>query len=152
MRLALLAAAGVLAAAAPAMANEARLEIHSGVIWNHDSNDATIGAAAGYDYDLNKLAFVGAEVSADKILAGVYNRVDFGFTGRAGVKINNSKLYGLAGYSTTPCRGCGGCWQFGGGVQQNLFKNFYGKIEYRHYIGDETLKADGLTAGFGVKF
>jgi hypothetical protein len=102
MRLALLAAAGVLAAAAPAMANEARLEIHSGVIWNHDSNDATIGAAAGYDYDLNKLAFVGAEVSADKILAGVYNRVDFGFTGRAGVKINNSKLYGLAGYSTTP--------------------------------------------------
>jgi len=152
MRLVLLALAGTLAAAAPAMANEARVEAHSGVIWNHGGTEATAGVAAGYDYDLGPAAFSGVEVSADKILDHDAKRVSFGFTGRLGAKVMGTKLYALGGYNTTPCRDCGGAWDFGAGVQKSFLSKFYGKVEYRHYIGDESINADAVTAGVGVKF
>lgn len=152
MRLVLLALAGTLAAAAPAMANEVRVEAHSGVIWNNGGTEATAGVAAGYDYDLGKVGFVGAEVSADKILAEYAKRVSFGFTGRAGVNLAGTKAYALTGYSTTPCHDCGGAWQVGAGVQKDFLQKFYGKVEYRHYIGDGSTNADAVTAGLGVKF
>ncbi|NKJ41254.1 MULTISPECIES: outer membrane beta-barrel protein [unclassified Novosphingobium] len=153
MRLVLLALAGTLAAAAPAMANEVRVEAHSGVLWNHDSTDATAGVAAGYDYDLGPAAFGGVEVSADKILNSYAKRVSVGVSGRLGANLAGTKLYAVGGYATTPCSDCGGAWNFGAGVQKSFLQKFYGKVEYRHYIADEGLgNRDAVTAGVGLKF
>jgi hypothetical protein len=152
MRLILLALAGSLVAAAPAMANETRVEAHTGVIWNHGTTDATAGVAAGYDFNLGP-AFAGAEVSADKILNGSTNKVSVGVVGRLGAGFLGIKAYALGGYATEPCSGCAGAWQVGGGIQKSFLMKFYGKLEYRHYMSDDNFpNADAVTVGAGVKF
>ncbi|MEL0211371.1 MAG: hypothetical protein VW891_12465, partial [Novosphingobium sp.] len=69
MRLVLISLAASLVAATPALANETRVEARGGAVWNDSNTEALAGVAAGYDYDLGQAAFVGAEVSADKVLA-----------------------------------------------------------------------------------
>ena len=158
MRNGLLSAAAVALAAttfvaAPAMANEARVEARGGVIWNGSDSEAIAGVAAGYDVDLGEKTFVGVEVSGDKILTD-HTRVSFGASARAGAKLGEAgKLYAVGGYATKPCRFCEDSFNLGAGYQHNFGQNFYGKVEYRHnFIGDGVKDNDVAGVGLGVRF
>ena len=53
--------------ATPAMAaegGEGRVEVRGGLITGNGIDEATIGAAAGYDFDLSSTAFIGVEGAA----------------------------------------------------------------------------------------
>ncbi|CDO37701.1 MULTISPECIES: outer membrane protein [Novosphingobium] len=155
MRIALVSLAAVAAAAAatPAMANEARIEARTGLIWNGSDSDAVAGVAAGYDYDLGDKLFVGIEGSADKVLADD-TRVSWGAGGRAGFKVlPGSKLYAAANWQSKFCRTCNSAVGVGGGWQQDLGQKVYAKVEYKHLlVGDNTPDADLGLIGVGVKF
>ena len=152
MRLVLISLAASLVAATPALANEARVEARGGAIWGSGQTEAIAGVAAGYDYDLGKTAFVGAEVTADKILTSG-TKVTFGFNGRVGAKIaENGKLYAVGGYNTENCDLCDGTWTAGAGYQHS-FGKLYGKVEHRHsFVNDGFPDFDAVVAGLGVKF
>lgn len=150
MRTVLISLAAALAAASPAVANEARVEARGGVIWGGGDTEATVGGAVGYDVDLGTSAFAGAEVSGDKILTGG-TKVGWGFTGRAGAKVGpEGKLYANGGYTTEFCDGCEGAWHVGGGYQQNLGSKLYGKVEYRHYLAKSAIASDSDSVGVGL--
>lgn len=153
MRKVLLPLLASLAIASPALANETRVEARGGVIWNNGDSEAIAGVAAGYDFDLGSSTFVGAEVSADKILES-NTRVAFGFTGRAGLKTSEAgKLYVAGGYSTKPCRSCEDSLHLGAGYQHNFGKSLYGKVEYRHFFVDDGFSdPDAVVAGVGMRF
>lgn len=155
MRIAFVSLAAVAAAAAatPALANEARIEARTGVIWDGSDSDAIAGIAAGYDYDLGDKTFVGVEASADKVLTSG-TRVSWGIGGRAGVKVTPAtKLYAVADWQSKPCRYCNSAVGVGGGLQQDFGQKFYGKVEYKHLlVGDNTPDADVGLVGVGVKF
>jgi len=153
MRLAILSAAAVLVAATPAFANETRLEARGGVYWTDGYTQGTAGVAAGYDMDLGPAAFVGAEVSADKILDSG-TKVAFGFTGRGGAKLGPvGKLYVDGGYTTEPCDLCDGSWHAGAGYEHSFGPMLYGKVAYRHYFTDNGVPdSNAVIAGVGVKF
>lgn len=141
-----------LAVASPALANESRVEARGGVIWGGGQEEAIAGVAAGYDFDLGSSTFVGAEVSADKILES-NTRVAFGFTGRVGAKLSEAgKLYGAGGYTTKFCSGCDETWHLGAGYQHNFGQSLYGKVEYRHYFADNAGDPDAVIAGIGMRF
>jgi len=153
MRFVALSLIAALAAATPAMANEARIEARGGVIWGSGESDAVAGVAAGYDFDLGSNAFVGAEISADKVLTDD-TRFSFGFGGRAGVKVSDAgKLYAAGSYQTKPCRFCEESWTLGAGYQQGFSGNLYGKVEYRHFfVGDNLADYNTAAVGLGYKF
>jgi len=154
MRKVLIALAATTAAlvATPALANEARVEARGGVIWSGGSSQDTWGAAAGYDVDLGSSAFVGAEVSGDKIgTSGT--KVAWGLNGRVGAKVGDKvKLFAAGGYTTEPCTGCEGNWDAGAGAEFGFTKNLYAKVEYRHFFGDTFASSDAVVAGLGIKF
>ena len=151
------AAAAALAAttlaAAPAMANEARVEARGGVIWNGSDSEALAGLAAGYDVDLGQKTFVGVEVSGDKILTD-HTRISFGASARAGAKLGEAgKLYAVGGYATKPCKFCEDSFNVGAGYQHNFGQKFYGKVEYRHnFVGNGVRDTDVAGVGLGVRF
>jgi hypothetical protein len=155
MRIALvsLAAVAAMAAAAPAMANEARVEARGGVIWNNSDTEATAGIAAGYDYDLGDKLFVGVQGSADKILTGG-TRVSWGAGGRVGMKLTPAtKAYALADWESKNTRYGNSAVGVGGGIQQDVGSRYYVKAEYQHLlVGDNTPDADRGVVGVGVKF
>lgn len=153
MRKVLLPLLASLAVASPALANESRVEARGGVIWNGGQEEAIAGVAAGYDFDLGPSTFVGAEVSADKILES-NTRVAFGLTGRAGAKLSEAgKLYAAGGYTTKACRSCDETWHAGAGYQHNFGQKLYGKVEYRHYFVDNGgADPDAVVAGVGLRF
>jgi hypothetical protein len=155
MRIALvsLAAAAAAAVATPALANEARVEARTGVIWDGSDSDAVAGVAAGYDYDLGNKLFVGVEGSADKVLRSD-TRVSWGVGGRIGAKVlPSSKLYAIADWQSKPCSTCNSAVGVGGGLQQDFGQKFYGKVEYKHQlIGDHTPDNDLGLVGVGVRF
>lgn len=153
MRTVLLSLAASVLAASPALAGEARLEARGGVYWEPGNTEATAGAAAGYDADLGTGAFLGGELSADKVLEA-NRRVAFGFTGRAGLKPSEgSKLFAAGGYTTKNCALCEDAVHAGGGYEQRLGSKLYGKVEYRHFFTNNNAP-DGNTvmAGLGLKF
>jgi len=153
MRLVLISLAASLVAATPALANEARVEARGGVAWSNGESEAIAGVAAGYDYDLGQTAFVGAEVTADKLLTD-NTKVSFGFNGRLGAKIAEAgKLYAVGGYNTEFCDLCDGTWTAGAGYQHS-FGKLYGKVEYRHFFVDSNFgdDVDAVAVGLGVKF
>ncbi|VWX51826.1 hypothetical protein [Novosphingobium sp. 9U] len=137
---------------APALANEARIEARGGVVWAAGDSEAIAGVAAGYDFDLGGSGFVGAEVSADKILTDD-TRFLFGLGGRAGMKLGeNGKLYAAAAYQTKPCRYCEESVSLGAGYQ-HAFGKLYGKVEYRHFfVGDDLPDYNAVVAGLGMRF
>lgn len=145
-------AAALLVSAAPAMANEVRVEARGGVIWD-GSTEAIAGVAVGYDFDLGSSAFAGLEASGDKILVDG-SRVSFGFGGRLGAKLGEAgKLYAAAAYQTKPCGLCEDSLSVGGGYQHAFGDKFYGKVEYRHFFVDSGVSdPDAVIAGLGVKF
>lgn len=157
MRIALVSLAAVATAAAavatPAMANEARIEARTGVIWDSNNSDAIAGVAAGYDYDLGDKAFIGVQGSADKVLTDD-TRVSWGVGGRAGFKLTPAtKAYATANWQSKPCRYCNSAVGVGGGVQQSLGSRYFVKAEYQHQlVGDNTPDADVGLVGVGVKF
>lgn len=148
-----LAAVAAVAFASPAMANEARVEVRGGLIAIEDTSETIYGAAAGYDIDMGPVAFVGVEVSADKIdLTGT--KTAFGFTGRIGGRSDSGlRAYATGGYTTEACDGCEGQWHAGVGVQQSFAGMFYGKVEYRRYFEtDNAFAGNAGVVGLGVRF
>ena len=153
MRTVLISLAAAVAVASPALANEGRVEARGGVYWSGGSSEATAGIAAGYDWDLGSSTFAGVEVSGDKILDSGANRVAFGFTTRAGVKVSaDDKLYADVGYTTKPCQFCDGAVHAGAGYEHS-FGSIYGKLAYRHYFtSNGSIDSDAVLAGVGFKF
>lgn len=153
MRKVLLALAASAALASPALANEGRIEARGGVIWDSTDTEDVYGVALGYDFDLGETAFVGAELSGDKV-ATSGTKVAFGVSGRLGAKLGAaSKLYATGGYTTEMCDLCDDSWNLGAGYELGLGKNLYGKVEYRHHFLPAG-NADGNTVmvGLGAKF
>ena len=145
LTLGLVAAAAV---AAPAHANEGRVEARGGIAWANGDTEAIAGVAAGYDFDLGETAFAGVEVSGDKVLVDGANVV-FGTTARLGVKAgDNGKLFIAGGYSFGEGEDVP---HLGGGYQHNIGQNIYLKAEYRHFFSDFT-DVDTVAAGVGVRF
>lgn len=152
MRLVVLSAAAALVAATPAVANEIRAEARGGAIWEEGNTEAVAGVALGYDYDLGETAFVGADVSADKILAGG-NKVAFAVTGRGGAKLGAGKLFVEGGYTSEFADAGDGMWVAGAGYQHSFGEKLYGKVAYRHYfVKNSPIDSDAVFAGVGVKF
>ncbi|PLK24290.1 outer membrane protein [Novosphingobium sp. TH158] len=153
MKKLVLALAASAALAAPAMANEARIEARGGVIWDGGSSEDVWGIAAGYDFDLGSSAFAGLEVSGDKIGAAG-QKVAFGLTGRLGTKVGEkTKLYVDGGYTTENCDLCEDAIHAGVGVEHTIAGNVYGKLAYRHYfVGNGFSDLDTVVAGVGIKF
>ena len=141
-----------LAIAAPAHANEARIEARGGVFWGYGDSEGTAGVAVGYDFDLGQSAFAGVEASGDKILVDG-TKVAFGLSGRLGLKAGEAtKVYGLGGYTTEPFDGGEDSWHAGAGVQQKLGSAFYIKAEYRHFFVNNWDDADAVVGGVGLTF
>lgn len=153
MRLAILAASAAILASTPALANEARVEARGGIVFGSGDEEAIAGVAAGYDYDLGTSAFVGGEVTADKILTGG-TKVTFGFNGRIGAKLGEQgKLYAVGGYNTESCDLCDGTWTAGAGYEHGFAGNLYGKVEYRHFFVKNGFDDfDAVAVGIGTKF
>jgi len=148
MRFYALAAAAALGItmAAPASA-DTRVEARGGALIASGETEATVGIAAGYDADMGPQAFIGAEVSADKLLAGGAD-IYVGLTGRGGVRVGNGKAFGAAGYTFAEGENA---WHLGGGYEQQFGRNLYWKAEYRHFFTDLD-DGDQLVAGVGLKF
>ncbi len=153
MRIVALSLLASLAAASPALANEGRVEARGGIIWDQGQEEAIAGVAAGYDWDLGGALFVGAEVSADKILVD-NTRVAFGFGGRIGTVVSEAgKLYAASSYHTKNCRFCEDSVSLGAGYQHSFGGNLYGKVEYRHFfVGNGVSDPDAVVVGLGTKF
>jgi hypothetical protein len=150
MRSYALAAAAALAAtiAAPASANETRVEARGGAFIASGETEATVGIAAGYDADMGPQAFVGAEISADKVLAGGAD-IYVGLTGRGGVRVGQGgKLFGAGGYTFVEGENA---WHLGAGYERQFGSNLYWKAEYRHFFTDFD-DGDQIVAGVGLKF
>lgn len=153
MRFVALSLIASLAAASPALANEARIEGRGGVVWGSGDSEAVAGVAAGYDFDLGDTAFAGVEVSGDKILTHD-TRVAFGFGGRIGAKVGEAdKIYAASSYQTKPCSLCEDSVSVGAGYQHSFGQKLYGKVEYRHFfVGNNVPDYNAAVAGLGVKF
>src|SRR5690606_29059764 len=121
--------------ATPAMAaegGEARVEVRGGYITGSGFDDATLGVAGGYDFDLGSTAFGGAEIAGDKVLVDVAD-VQSSAGGRLGAKVGAAgKLYANAGYTFGQIDDP----YVGAGYQHKLTQNVYAKAEYRHQFID----------------
>ena len=139
------------AIASPAMAapeGEARVEVRGGYITGSGYDDATLGVAGGYDFNLGS-AFVGAEIAGDKVLASD-EKVQFSAGGRLGANVSDAgKLYATAGYTFGQIDDP----YVGAGYQHKLGANSYAKAEYRHqFIGNNVNDYDVFTVGLGFAF
>ena len=151
MRLLAFSLVGALAAATPALADEARVELRGGVGWpDGQAAKGEVGAAAGYDWSLGSGAFFGAEESVDKVLASG-QKVRWGTSGRLGAHVTpNDKLYATAGYAygkgpNAPTVGAG--WEHGLGGKA------YGKVEYKHFFNEDGAPhSNAALVGVGMHF
>lgn len=146
-------AAALLSAAVsvPAMAaegGEARVEVRGGYVTGSGLDDATLGVAAGYDFDLGSTAFAGAEVAGDKVLKDGFD-VQFSAGGRLGAKLGDAgKLYATGGYTFSDIDDP----YVGAGYQHKFGTNLYGKVEYRHQFIGNFSDFDSFAAGIGFAF
>lgn len=146
----LFAVAGV-AMAAPAQANEGRVEARGGIAWAGGTEEAIAGVAGGYDWDLGETTFIGVEASADKILVDGADVV-FGATARLGFKAGErGKLFAAGGYSFGGGDDSGDAFHLGGGYQHKVGENVYLKAEYRHFF-DDFIDVDTAAVGVGFAF
>lgn len=137
------------AIATPALAadGEARVEVRGGYVNGSGFDDATLGVAAGYDYNLGK-TFVGAEIAGDKVLIDGAN-VQFSAGGRAGLNISEAgKLYAAGGYTFGDIDDA----YVGAGYQHKLGTNTYAKVEYRHQFISNFADFDTFAVGVGFAF
>ena len=135
--------------ATPAMAQgEGRVEVRGGYVTGSGLDDATLGAAAGYDFDLGSSAFAGAEIAGDKVLIDGA-KVQFSAGGRAGAKVGaNGKLYANAGYTFGQIDDP----YVGADYQHKLGQNLYAKAEYRHQFIENFSDFDTFAVGVGFAF
>jgi outer membrane immunogenic protein len=156
------AAAAASLAATPAMANPftgVRAEVTAGVddvtakvrTQDIDLTDITYGAGVGLDAELYKNVIVGVEANVDN----VFDRRNIGASARLGYVVADTVLvYGKVGYANwkqTTTRELEGL-RLGGGVEANLFRNVYGKVEYRYTDFDRGVGQHGGLVGVGVRF
>lgn len=149
-KFAFVAAIAATLSAAPAYASgEGRVEARGGIAFTSGAEEAFLGVAAGYDFDLGKKGFIGFEGSADKVLQGGTD-VLFGVAGRVGVKAGDkARIYALGGYGFAD----GESDPFlGAGVQFNLGSKAYGKVEYRRVLISNFSDVNFAGVGFGVRF
>lgn len=147
----LAAAVAALAIAAPATANDFRLEARGGLSFGENQSEEFVaGAAAGYDFDISETAFIGAEASVDKVFVD-NSGVVLGGTARLGMKEGNSKFFIAGGYTDLTCDFCGDGFHAGAGVELGLTQQVYGKLEYRHFFFDGT-DSNVIATGIGVRF
>lgn len=145
---ALLSSAIAVPAAAQDAAGEARAEVRGGLITGIGSDEATFGAALGYDFDLGDKAFAGVEVAGDKVLVDGAD-VQFSAGGRLGTRIGDKgKLYAAAGYTFSDIDDI----YAGAGYQHQLGTNVYAKAEWRHQFIDNFSDYDTFAVGVGFKF
>ena len=137
--------------ATPALAadgGEARVEVRGGYVTGSGLDDATLGVAGGYDFDLGSTAFAGAEIAGDKVLIDGA-KVQFSAGGRAGAKLGaNGKLYANAGYTFGQIDDP----YVGAGYQHKLGQNLYAKAEYRHQFINNFGDFDSFVVGVGFAF
>lgn len=137
--------------ATPALAadgGEAHVEVRGGYVTGSGLDDATLGAAAGYDFNLGDKAFVGAEVAGDKVLIDGAD-VQFSAGGRLGAKVGSAgKAYINGGYTFSDIDDP----YIGAGYQHKLSQNVYGKIEYRHQFIGNFSDFDTFGVGVGLAF
>lgn len=138
------------AIATPAMAaegGEARVEMRGGYVTGSGFDDATLGVAGGYDFNLGNM-FVGAEVAGDKVLVDGA-KVQFSAGGRAGANVSDAgKLFVAAGYTFGQIDDP----YLGAGYQHKLGANTYAKAEYRHQFINNFKDYDAVTVGVGFAF
>ena len=145
-KIALLGAVAAAVVAAPAAANEARAEARGGIAWANGEEEAILGVAAGYDFDLGSGAFGGVELSADKLLVSGADVV-FGTTARLGAKVGTAgKLYATAGYSFND----DDAFHAGAGYEHKIGARTYVKAEYRRFFDD--VDVNTAVVGVGVNF
>jgi outer membrane immunogenic protein len=149
-KLAYVAALVAMTAAAPAYASgEGRVEARGGIAFVGGQEEAFIGGAAGYDFDLGDKAFVGVEGSVDKVLEGDTKAL-FSAAARLGVKAGDkARIYALGGYSIA---GNADNPFVGAGVQFNLGTKAYGKVEYRRVLSNGFKDVNFAGVGFGIRF
>ena len=133
--------------ATPALANEARVELRTGIAWVSGVSDETLGVAVGYDADISEAAFVGVEAVAD-------TNFDFadpilGVNGRLGAKVGDAgKLFGTVGYARDTTFDLDD-WTLGAGYQHNLGSNMLLSAQYQRYMDTDVNRA---SIGFGFRF
>lgn len=136
--------------ATPAMAadGEGRVEVRGGYVTGSGLDDATLGAAAGYDFNLGSSAFAGVEIAGDKVLVDGA-KVQFSSGARAGAKVGaNGKAYVNAGYTFGQIDDP----YVGAGYQHKLGQNLYAKAEYRHQFIENFSDFDTFAVGLGFAF
>ena len=147
----LVAAVAALAIAAPAAANETRVEARGGMSFgNSQSEEFVGGVAAGYDFDIGDNGFVGVEASLDKVFID-NSGVVLGGGARIGAREGNFKLFVAAGYTDFTCDFCGDAVHAGAGLELDLSEKIYGKLEYRHFFVDG-IDSNVVATGVGIRF
>ena len=150
-QVALLAAVAAIATAAPAAANEGRIEARAGMSFGSNQSEEFIGGvAAGYDFDLDEGIFFGLEASADKLFVDD-SGVVLGATARLGIRSGDNRYFVNGGYTDLTCDFCGDAAHAGAGAEIGLTDTVYGKIEYRHFFLDGT-DSNVVAVGAGVRF
>jgi len=135
-------------AAAPAAADGLRVEARGGILLSPGRTDPVAGFVGGYEIDLGEDAVIGAEISADKVLAG-WADTFVGLSGRGGVRLGaDGVLFAAGGYTFRPGDDA---WHAGGGYEHMFSQNGYLKVDYRHWF-DDLVPADQISAGIGLKF
>lgn len=136
--------------ATPALAQngEGHVEVRGGYITGSGLDDATLGVAGGYDYNLGDKAFAGVEIAGDKVLINGA-KVQFSSGARLGANLGtNGKLYATGGYTFGQIDDP----YVGAGYQHKLTQNVYGKVEYRHQFINNFDDTDAFAVGVGFAF
>lgn len=120
-----------------------------------------LGAQAGYDYDLGS-AVVGGEIEATHlgdarvgVPGGHLNeRWRAAVKAKAGIKMDQSLIYGTAGLTVTSLRDAGGVtgpdgmkegYLLGAGVEHRFTPQISGKVEYNYTATDDVRTFSGTT-------
>lgn len=149
-KIAILAALAAFTATPAFAAGEARVEARGGLVTCCSTEEAFLGVAAGYDFDLGDKAFVGIEASADKVLVDGSD-VLFGLAARVGAKAGErTRIYAVGGVGFAD----GEEDPFlGAGVEFGFSGRAYGKLEYRRVITSGGFPdVNFFGAGVGVRF
>src|SRR3546814_19984008 len=88
---------------------EIRAEVRGGYVTGSGLDDATLGAAVGYDFDLGSTTFAGAEIAGDKVLKNGFD-VQFSAGGRVGTQVGTAgKDHVTGGYTFSDKAGRAAC-------------------------------------------
>lgn len=154
--LAVATSVAALALATPAFANDfggVYAEVTAGyddVIGQRDTTDVTYGAAVGVNVPVTNRVVVGVEATVDN----VFDRRDVGANARLGYVLGKFMPYakvGYANYKDVLSRDLDG-FRAGGGVEYNVGKNSYIKVEYRYTDFEKNVGKHGVLGGVGIRF